>query len=77
MYEYHKKFKNNATFAWKNGKCSGVMIFNKSIYSILPDKGMIDDVFLKNKFHRYYSQENNYWDIGTFEGLKKAREEVR
>lgn len=77
MMEWHKRSGRMATVAWANGKCTGTMIFSTSINKFLPTKGMIDDVLRTIPVNKYDSVENNYWDIGTFKGLFKARGEVK
>lgn len=77
MMEWHKKSGRVATIAWRNDKCTGTMIFNKSIDKYLPPQGMIDDVISQLKINRYDSVDNKFWDIGTFEGLFRARREVK
>lgn len=76
MLKWHKKSGKSVTVAWSNGKCTGTMIFNKSIGEVLPKTGMIDNVLRTVVFNKYNSVENKFWDIGTFKGLLKAEREV-
>lgn len=76
MMKWHKKSGKIATVAWSKDKCTGTMIFNKQIDDYLPLTGMIDDVLSKIKYSKYESIENRFWDVGTFEGLIKAEQEI-
>lgn len=66
------------SFAFYRGKCTGVMMFHKNILPILPRTGMIDDFVNEHTelLEKYESDEHAYIDIGTPEGLQKAREYV-
>ncbi len=72
MYEMHKASGKMATLSWDK-KCTGVMIFNRAIFDLLPEKGMIDDALQNIIFNKYWTDDLWWIDIGTQDGLKEAQ----
>lgn len=73
----YQKSKFPIQYAGKRERCCGLMVFHKNILNILPRKGMIDDfTYSHRELLSWYETDETYIDIGTPEGLEKARKYV-
>lgn len=74
---HYQKNKYPIEYAGNNGRCCGMMLFHKNVLNILPREGMIDDfVYGHDELMNWYQTDDPYFDMGTPEGLEKARKYV-